>query len=142
MATPRTSLCARRSARTSSSRTSSTVRRCRAPNFVYYEKTSEIGGPLPENDDEAARVALGKLQIAAKPKEVYREGDDVEIRFDERTLHVNAATGHVLEEGRRARFFIRFANWLHLTRGKKAWNYVAHTYAAALLFLACSGMFI
>jgi hypothetical protein len=32
------------------------------------------------------------------------------------------------------------ANWLHLNRGKKAWTYVADTYAGALLLLAISGM--
>ena len=34
------------------------------------------------------------------------------------------------------------ANWLHLNRGKKAWTYVADSYAAFLLFLAFSGLFM
>ena len=43
---------------------------------------------------------------------------------------------------REPRFLLRVANWLHLNRGKKAWTYVADTYAAALLFLAFSGLFM
>ena len=34
------------------------------------------------------------------------------------------------------------ANWLHLNRGKKAWTYFADAYAAGLLFLAISGLFM
>ena len=64
------------------------------------------------------------------------------ILLDHRTLHANTKTGHVLDEGQKPRMLLRFANWLHLNRGKKAWTYVADSYAAALLFLACSGMFM
>ena len=62
--------------------------------------------------------------------------------FDKRTLHVNVETGHVVDEGQKPRFILRFANWLHLNRGKKAWTYVADAYAAGLLLLATSGMFM
>jgi uncharacterized protein len=47
-----------------------------------------------------------------------------------------------VDEGQKPRFLLRIANWLHLNRGKKAWTYVADTYAAGLLFLAISGMFM
>ena len=112
------------------------------PNFVNYDVTHEIGGPLPDADDEAARVVLDKLAIKQTPTEVYRENDEIEILLDHRTLHVNVKTGHVVDEGQKPRFLLRFANWLHLNRGKKAWVYIADAYAAALLFLACSGMFM
>jgi hypothetical protein len=55
---------------------------------------------------------------------------------------VNPGTGRVVDEGQRPRLFLRIANWLHLNRGKKAWTYAADMYAAALLFLATSGMFM
>ncbi len=48
----------------------------------------------------------------------------------------------MIEEGQKPRFFLRLANWLHLNRGKKAWSYVADTYAVILLFLASSGLFM
>jgi hypothetical protein len=37
---------------------------------------------------------------------------------------------------------LRVANWLHLNRGKKAWTYVADGYAAFLLILAGTGLFM
>ena len=55
----------------------------------------------------------------------------------------NLACGYVtFDELQKPRFFLRAANWLHLNRGKKAWTYVADSYAGALLLLAMSGMFM
>ena len=112
------------------------------PNFVNTTTTHEIGGPLPADDDAAKREILGKLGIGETPREVYREGDELEVLFEHRTLHVATQTGHVLDEEQKPRFFVRAANWLHLNRGKKAWTYFADSYAVGLLFLASSGLFM
>ncbi|HEY8073602.1 MAG TPA: PepSY-associated TM helix domain-containing protein [Labilithrix sp.] len=113
------------------------------PSFASYSKTVELG-PIAGADEKAvADEVRKKLAIAAAPREVYRESpDDIEVLFDKRTLHVNPLTGHVVDEGQKPRFILRVANWLHLNRGKKAWTYVADSYAAALLLLATSGMFM
>jgi hypothetical protein len=112
------------------------------PNFVRTTTTSELGAPLPDDDDAARTLVLTRLGIDETPKEVYREGDSLEILFEHRTLHVAVATGHVVDEQQKARFFVRAANWLHLNRGKKAWTYFADSYAVGLLFLATSGLFM
>jgi hypothetical protein len=112
------------------------------PNFKNTTTTHELGAPLPEDDQAAAKLVLEKLAITETPREVYREGDELDVLFEHRTLHVGTATGHVVDEEQKPRFLIRAANWLHLNRGKKAWTYAADTYAAALLFLAVSGMFM
>jgi len=111
-------------------------------NFQKSTGTHEIGGPLPDDDVAAKAMVLSKLGIDTEPREVYREGDELEILFEHRTLHVTTATGHVMDEQQTPRFFLRAANWLHLNRGKKAWTYFADSYAAGLLFLATSGMFM
>lgn len=114
------------------------------PSFATYSETREMG-PLPNpKDDQAVADDLRKrLAIREMPREVYRAGsDELEVIFDKRSLHVNTATGRVVDEGQKPRFFLRVANWLHLNRGKKAWTYVADTYAAGLLLLATSGMFM
>ena len=59
----------------------------------------------------------------------------LDITLDKRTLHVDTETGKVVDEGQEPRFFLRFANWLHLNRGKRAWTYFADFYAIALLVL-------
>ena len=50
----------------------------------------------------AARRVLDALQIREAPKEIYRAGEtQLDIVFDERTLHLDPTNGTVLEEGDR-----------------------------------------
>jgi uncharacterized protein len=112
------------------------------PNFHQIERLHELGGPLAGGDEQVKRTVLAKLAIDQTPREVYRSAEQLEIVFDQRTLHVDTTSGRVVEEGQDPRFFLRLANWLHLNRGKKAWTIVADGYAVFLLFLASSGLFM
>ncbi len=112
------------------------------PNFHDTTATHELGVRPPGDDAAAATLVRQKLSISETPKEVYREGDVLEILFEHRTLHVSVESGHIVDEEQKPRFFIRAANWLHLNRGKKAWKYFADAYAVGLLFLATSGLFM
>lgn len=113
------------------------------PNFRNYSTTHELGGALEGEDDAIARRVMTRVGITTPTRDVYRAApDQLEVTLDRRTLHINTRTGHVVDEGQRPRFLLRVANWLHLNRGKKAWTYIADTYAAGLLFLALSGMFM
>jgi hypothetical protein len=115
----------------------------RDPSYDNYERSHELG-PMRGSDDAAlARAVLSRLDVRSAPRDVYRSADDaLDITLDKRTLHVTLSSGHVLDQGQEPRFFLRAANYLHLNRGKKAWTYVADTYAVGLLFLALSGMFM
>ena len=113
------------------------------PSFQQINRTHEVPGPITGDADAASKRVLEALAIREAPREVYAAGDDaIDIVFDRRTLHVTPSTGKVLEEGQTPRLFLRVANWLHLNRGKKAWTYVADTYAFILLYLALSGLFM
>lgn len=113
------------------------------PNFQNAVAVREIGVALPSDDAALAKEVLARLAIREAPLDVYRASDDrVDIKLTRATLHVDPRTGHVVEESQRPRFFFRAANWLHLNRGKKAWTFVADTYAAGLLLLALSGLFM
>lgn len=112
-------------------------------SFVSYATTHELGAPLQGDDDAIAVELRRRFDIEEAPREVYRASpSELEILFERRTLHVDTEAGRVVEEGQKPRFFLRAANWLHLNRGKKAWTYVADAYAAALLVLAGSGLFM
>jgi uncharacterized protein len=112
------------------------------PSFAAYEVTHELG-PLAGDDLAVAIAVEGRLGITTEPREVYRaSAERLDIVFDKRTLHVDPSSGRVIDEGQRPRFLLRAANWLHLNRGKKAWTFVADAYAAGLLLLATSGVFM
>ena len=112
------------------------------PSFRTYSRTVDVG--RLEGDDAAIAEALRRrFGIEETPREVYRASpDELEVLFDKRSLHVDLAKGSVVDEGQEPRFLLRIANWLHLNRGKKAWTYVADAYAAGLLLLATSGIFM
>jgi hypothetical protein len=113
------------------------------PSFRQIAKTHQLPGPLPSDRALLGQRVLAALEIKEAPSEVYAAGDDaVDVVLEHRTLHVTPSSGRVVEEGQSPRLFLRAANWLHLNRGKKAWTYVADTYAIILLYLAISGLFM
>ncbi len=113
------------------------------PNFKNYQREFKVAVPLPDGDEAAAARVLAAAGLTEKPRDVYRaSATRLELTFDKRSLHVDTQTGRVVDEGQSPRFFLRVANWLHLNRGKKAWRYFADAYAAGLLFLAVSGLFM
>src|SRR5947209_7948027 len=63
------------------------------PSFTDYSRTAEIGSPLPEDDAAAAKLVLDRLHIVGDARDVYRDGDKLEITFDKRSLHVDVKTG-------------------------------------------------
>jgi hypothetical protein len=113
------------------------------PNFHQINVTHRVGGPLTGADEPVSRRVLQALGVHEAPTELYRASETrLEIVLDKRTLHVDTQSGVVLEEGQKPRFFLRAANFLHLNRGKKAWTFLADSYAVFLLFLATSGLFM
>jgi uncharacterized protein len=113
------------------------------PSFTATERTHELGPLAGSSDGDIAAAAARALGLAGAPRDVYRAAPDrLDVIYDDRTLHIDPATGRVLDEGRAARPLLRVANWLHTNRGKRAWTYVADGYAVALAFVALSGLFM
>jgi hypothetical protein len=113
------------------------------PSFRQIAKTHQVAGPLPSDPTALGQRVLAALDISEAPSEVYAAGDDaVDVVLEHRTLHVTPSSGRVVEEGQSPRLLLRTANWLHLNRGKRAWTYVADSYAIILLYLAISGLFM
>lgn len=112
------------------------------PNYVEYERTHQLEGSLPGDEQAAAAQVLAQLEIEQSPTDVFLYENELEVILENRELFVDASAGTILERGRDPRFMLRVANWLHLNRGKKAWTIVADGYAIFLLFLAVSGIFM
>jgi len=123
------------------------------PNFTQIDTTRTIAlDPalstirLTQDPAAARRVAASTLAALGRKdeiKDVYAVDDaHVDVTLDGTMLYVDARAGSVREEGQKARFLLRVANWLHLNRGKQAWTFIADGYAGLLLFLAASGLFM
>jgi hypothetical protein len=113
------------------------------PNFRHVTRTHHLPLPLPSDDGALAEHALHTLDIRAPVREVFRGSDDhVEVVMDQRSLRIDTRSGAVVEDADEPRLFLRAANWLHLNRGKKAWTYIADTYAVFLLLLSVTGLWM
>jgi uncharacterized protein len=113
------------------------------PNFRHVSRTHQLPLPLPTDDAALAEHALRALDIPAPIREVFRGSDDsLEVVLDQRSLRIDSRSGVVVEDADEPRLFLRAANWLHLNRGKKAWTYIADTYAVFLLLLSVTGLWM
>lgn len=113
------------------------------PNFAAIEKEAALPTPLEGDDAAIAARATAALGVTGEPEELFRASEEqLEVYFDNLTVHVDTTSGAVYAEGQEPRFFLRVANWLHLNRGKAAWTIIADAYAVLLLFLATSGLFM
>jgi hypothetical protein len=112
------------------------------PNFHASEtsrKITPIGDAL--SDAEAAQQIAAAAGLTGKIDDVYRAGDEIRLTFANGSKAT--AIGDTLTvQNRRDRLFFRAADWLHATRGKPGWKFIADAYAALLLYLAISGLFM
>ena len=112
------------------------------PNFHATETPRTIEPIADDLDDtEATRRIAAVAGLSGKLDDVYRAGDEVRLTYADGSK-VTAIGDTVTIQTRRDRFFFRVADWLHATRGKQAWKYIADAYAVLLLYLAISGIFM
>jgi len=112
------------------------------PNFHASELTRKIT-PIPDelSDADATRRIADAAGLTGKIDDIYRAGDEVRLSYASGGK-VTAIGDTLTVQTRRDRLFFRVADWLHATRGKQAWKFIADVYAALLLYLALSGIFM
>jgi hypothetical protein len=112
------------------------------PNFHATEITrtiAPIGAEL--SDAEATRRIAEAAGASGAIDDLYRAGDEVRLSYQNGTK-LTAIGDTLTVQRRRDRLFFRVADWLHATRGKQAWKFIADLYAGLLLYLAISGIFM
>lgn len=115
------------------------------PNQTTQRGHMQLQAPLPTTDQALAESVSHKLlgpSANVDIDSIYRVDQTLEFQSGQTRFEVQLDTQSASWERDQDRFFIKTANWLHLNRGKKAWTYIADTYAVALLFLALSGLWM
>jgi hypothetical protein len=112
------------------------------PNFHTREITRQIPA-IADNvpDAEAIQRVAAASGLPGKVTQSYRTGDEIGVTF-ENDSKATAIGPALTIQSRRDRMFFRVADWLHASRGKQAWKYIADAYAVLLLYLAVSGLFM
>lgn len=112
------------------------------PNFHTREVTRPITA-IPDDvpDAEAVKRVAAAAGLSEPIADTFRAGDEIRLTFAS-GRKVTAIGSLLTIQERRDRWFFRAADWLHATRGKQAWKYIADAYAVLLLYLAISGIFM
>jgi hypothetical protein len=121
-----------------------------AVNHVHHwnpsykiERVERMFEPFPVSDRPTmVAEAVSRLDLR-QPNEAFRPAPEVvQLFFDDWSVDVHALEGVAVVERPRDRVLLRDFNYLHLNHPKRLWTYFADAYAALLLLLAVTGMFV
>jgi hypothetical protein len=113
------------------------------PNYKI-ERVERTFEPFPVADREAmVAQAVERLGLPGPPKESFRpDPATLQLFYEGWSVEVRALEGVAVEERVHDRLLLRDFNVLHLNQPKGLWTYAADLYAALLLLLAATGMFV
>jgi hypothetical protein len=113
------------------------------PNYVVARRGVEIGPLEGTTREELVALARERLQLAEEPRTVFRPDPETLQLFYERTTYaIDVPTGKVIIESVQPRRVLFEFNQLHLNAPKTYWTYIADVYAASLIVVALTGMFV
>jgi hypothetical protein len=113
-----------------------------------YRVTTEhrVIAPVTDLDPRAPDVVEGileQLELDEGYRDTFRpDSVTLEIFLENGTATVDLPTGASTIETVRDRRGLKEANFLHLNHPRGVWTYMADLYAAALLLLSITGLFI
>lgn len=115
------------------------------PSYSFREETVSLEGmdlSDPRAPDFTDRV-LDRLNLEGRVRGTFRpDPATFQVFLEESTISVDLEASVATFEGVRSRPGLRQANFLHLNQAKKLWTWMADLYAAALLVLAVTGLFV
>jgi hypothetical protein len=113
------------------------------PSYEQVRTTRQIDPPGVGPTDQVSPLVLERLDLREPVRNVWRATDtQLRVIIPSGTVDVDLATGEVFEERLVPRPVLRDVNFLHLNQGKGAWTWIADVYAAILLLLALTGIFL
>jgi uncharacterized protein len=113
------------------------------PNYRVEKSVLHISPVTAEDKDTIVRDVLGQLKLAEQPRNSFRpDPQTLRLFFKEQTYSVDLPTGTVVVERTHHRPVLFEANQLHLNTPRGLWTWIADVYAAGLILLAITGMFV
>jgi uncharacterized protein len=108
------------------------------------QRTARTIEPIAATERDAIiREALLKLGLEQQPKNAFRpDPGTIRLFYPRHTYSIDLPTGAVVVEETRERPVLFEMNQLHLNAPKRVWTLLADVYAAALLVLAVTGLFV
>ena len=115
------------------------------PNYVVETDTFQIT-PIADSvltADVVKAYVISQLNITDSVKSFFRSSpSEIDIFLERKTVSANVKTGLVSIEKIRNRRVFKKMNFLHLNTPKKLWTWVSDIFAASLILLAITGLFM
>lgn len=115
------------------------------PNYVVETDSVNI---KPTADslltaEQVKKYVISQLNITDSIKTAFRKSPvEIDIFLERKTISANIKTGMVAIETIKDRDAFKMMNYLHLNKPKKIWTWVSDIFAASLILLALTGLFI
>jgi hypothetical protein len=113
------------------------------PNYKVTRETRSFEPIAVAEREVMVADLVRKLGLEGPPKDSFRARPaELELFYDGWSVKADAEKGVATLERPRDRVLLRDFNFLHLNHAKGWWTFVADAYAAALAFMALSGVLI
>ncbi|MCP4901944.1 MAG: hypothetical protein GY906_33690 [bacterium] len=113
------------------------------PNYSVKRQVHQAGVLPGDSDQEIAAAAIQRLGAQEAMLSTVRSSpEELKVFLEQRSLLVRQTTGEIVDERISRRPVLFHLNFLHLNHGKGLWTWYADIYAAAMLLLALTGIFI
>lgn len=112
------------------------------PNYKI-ERTERTIDPIPVGDKPTMVARVVERLGLPEPDKTFRPSPEIlQLFYDGWSVEVRAAEGVAVVERPRDRFLLRDFNYLHLNHPKGVWTFAADAYAALLLLVTVTGVFV
>jgi hypothetical protein len=113
------------------------------PSYRLGKETFQIE-PVPlGSTPEVTSGVLAQLDLQEPIKNVWRSSPtSLRVILQNATIDVDLTTGQAVRSGTLERPVLLDMNYLHLNHGKGLWTWIADVFAACLLVLVLTGVFL
>ncbi|MEZ4650044.1 MAG: PepSY-associated TM helix domain-containing protein [Candidatus Eisenbacteria bacterium] len=112
-------------------------------NYKRTETVQQIEPPGTGPTPEVTQLVLERLALDEPIKNTWRESPEkLQVFLEGASIDVDLVTGQAVREGMTPRPWFYELNFMHLNTGKGPWTVIADAYAAVLILLAISGIFL
>jgi hypothetical protein len=115
------------------------------PNYIIEKHSYQLEAlqDSTPTTEELSDYIMSQLSLTDSVRATFKPAPEkLQIFFENKNVTVNLSTWQAEMEVINSRSVFRETNYLHLNVPKKVWTYVADIYAASLIFLAITGMFM
>jgi len=114
------------------------------PSYKHEKEILSIAPVTSSSGDEILNDALTKLKIERKDlRNSFRpDPETLQLFLEEKTISIDLPTGQVIADAVHPRPVLFELNQLHLNAPKGTWTIISDIFAACLIFVAITGLFV